>query len=125
MSFFSLELDLSGTCQGTYDQTTSSYITSPNHPQNYGNNADCRWTITTLGEGFFVLTFTDFDIERGFDTLITYNGSNDNSQMLKELSGSIIPSDVMFTGKSMYLKFSSDAVGNRKGFRITVKAFGM
>ena len=123
--FFSLELELSGTCPGTYDKARSSYITSPNYPQNYGNDADCRWTITILNEGFVVLKFTDFETERGFDSLLTYNGSNDNSPSLEELSGRTIPSDVMFTGKAMYLKFSSDALGNRKGFRIALKTFGM
>ena len=38
---------ISGTCVGTYDP--SNYITSPNYPQNYGHNIDCRWSISNPG----------------------------------------------------------------------------
>ena len=124
-SYFSCpKIGLSGTCPGTYDQATFKYITSPNYPENYGNNDDCSWMITALRERFFVLNITDFDTEYN-DVLVVYNGSNDKGIRLERRSGFYsYQSEIMFTGKNMYLKFTSDYYSNKKGFRILLNSYG-
>ena len=115
-------VELSGTCGGTYDDSTSSYYTirSPNYPQNYYKRADCSWLITALKETTFLLTFEDFETERTYDFLAIYNGSNDEGIQLEKVHGNSIPSPIRFTGRTMYLKFKSDASGNRKGFKLVL-----
>ena len=118
-------MELSGTCPGTYDQATMKYITSPNYPENYGNDDDCSWIITALHERFFVLNITNFDTEYLSDFLVVYNGSNDKGTRLDRRSGfSWYPSEIMFTGRNMYLRFTSDHYSNKKGFRISLNSYG-
>ena len=113
-------VELSGTCGGTYDDSTSSSYTirSPNYPKNYDNRADCSWLITALKETTFVLTFMEFETEKRYDYLFIYNGSNDEGIQLEKLSGNSIPSSIRFTGRTMYLKFRSDSQFNKKGFKL-------
>ena len=41
------------------------YITSPNYPETYTNNASCWWDIV-VDDGFIIhLTFVEFEIEEG------------------------------------------------------------
>ena len=117
-------MKLSGTCTTTYGYATSSYIISPNYPQNYGPDEYCSWTITALGERTIALNFTDFDIEKPYDELKVYNESSDIGVPMIILSGRSIPSQTIFGGKDMYLDFTSDESGSRKGFQILVEAFG-
>ena len=57
-------------CDAVY-YSDSGYVTSPNYPNNYPNNADCKIRISPIslgGErrfGYIQLTFLDFDLEYG------------------------------------------------------------
>ena len=117
-------MKLSGTCNGTYDITTASYITSPNYPQNYENNADCRWTIVAFNERNIALNITDFVTERNEDKLSIYNGTNDEGTRLEVFSGNVDPYPIKFAGRTAYLKFTSDQSDVKTGFRIELKAYG-
>ena len=116
-------MKLSGTCNGTYDITTASYITSPNYPQNYENNADCRWTIVAFNERNIALNITDFVTERNEDKLSIYNGTNDEGTRIERFSGSNVPNQIKFTGKTTYLTFTS-GTWSATGFKIGLKAYG-
>ena len=98
-------------------------ITSPNYPKKYGFQDSCSWTITTQDERAVLLNFTDFDTELGLDPLRIYNGSNDNGIKLAVISGTATPSPMWRTGTT-YLKFSSDLIDSRKGFRILLTFVG-
>ena len=121
---FCLALELSGTCTDTYDISMSSYITSPSYPQRYGNNVDCRWTIAAFHQRTIALNFTQFHTESCCDKLSIYSGTNVNAIHLETLSGTSYPSQILFTGKRTYLKFTSDQNGGKKGFRILLKSYG-
>ena len=41
-------------------------ITSPNYPNNYENNEDCRFTLLASPGHVIVLTFDDFELESCF-----------------------------------------------------------
>ena len=56
-----LELTIESTCDNTFD--SDGYIMSPNYPQQYENNLDCRWTIKAPVENIITLTLSEFDIE--------------------------------------------------------------
>ena len=120
MLFFS-KVELSGTCTGTYDNVESSYITSPNYPQKYETLDECSWTINVIDEKTVALSFTHFDTEANYDTLSIYSHTG---SLLEKLSGNSIPSEIVVPEKTMYLKFFSDKIGTRKGFRIILKVYG-
>ena len=96
---------ISGTCVGTYDP--SNYITSPNYPQNYGHNIDCRWSISYLGPKNLTLKFLDFKT-RSSHTLNVYDGHNIHGKPLNAYSGSA-SSPIVSSGHNMYLRFTSDS----------------
>ncbi|KAK1891689.1 CUB and sushi domain containing protein 1, partial [Dissostichus eleginoides] len=50
-------------------------ITSPNYPVQYENNAHCVWVISAMdSEKVIKLSFEEFDLERGYDTLTVGDG---------------------------------------------------
>ena len=53
-------------CGGSYGGTSGS-ISSPNYPNPYGFNEDCRYTIQSSNGKSITLTFVDFNTEGGFD----------------------------------------------------------
>ena len=48
-------------------------ITSPNYPQNYGNNVSCYWFLSSNGDSI-ILEFATFDTEEQ-DTVLVYDVS--------------------------------------------------
>ena len=107
---------ISGTCVGTY--APSNYIMSPNYPQDYGYNVDCRWLISVPGIKNFKLTLLDFEIGSSH-SLNVYEGQNVHGDLIKTYSGSY-PSPTVLSGNKMYLRFTSDNSTANRGFKIAV-----
>ena len=60
ISFYEISgVVISGSCVGTYGP--SNYIASPNYPQEYGNDIDCRWLISSPGIKNLTLKFLDLE----------------------------------------------------------------
>ncbi|KAI1231221.1 hypothetical protein IHE44_0008158, partial [Lamprotornis superbus] len=55
-------------CGGTL-RGQSGIISSPHFPLEYGNNADCTWTILAEPGDTIALVFMDFQLEDGYDVL--------------------------------------------------------
>ena len=120
---------ISGTCVGTYD--TSSIITSPNYPQQYGNAIDCEWLISSPDANNLLLSFLDFETGWG-DILKVYDIftiSTISLDILKsiDIHGSLVgtysgstPSPIVSNGKNMYLRFTSNSYRTYRGFKIGV-----
>ena len=118
--FFISGIAISGTCVGTYDP--SNYITSPNYPQQYGKDIDCRWLISSPGGNNLTLSFLDFETESSSDILIVYEGSNVHGSLIDTYSGDNTPSPIVSNGNNMYLRFTSDSDSytTYRGFKIGV-----
>ncbi|XP_025100638.1 cubilin-like isoform X5 [Pomacea canaliculata] len=99
------------------------YLTSPNYPSPYYNNADCRWLIVA-GDGSVVrITVLNFNLEPGWDYLELYNGSQISSSSLIIRTSSTPQQSVIYsTGQYMYIRFSSDSIISYTGFRLTYEA---
>ena len=117
-SFLISGIAISGTCVGTYDP--SNYITSPNYPQQYGKDIDCRWLISSAGGNNLTLSFLDFKTESSSDILIVYEGSNVHGSLIDTYSGDNTPSPIVSNGNNMYLRFTSDFRWTSRGFKIVV-----
>uniref|UniRef100_A0A6Q2X998 CUB and Sushi multiple domains 2 n=1 Tax=Esox lucius TaxID=8010 RepID=A0A6Q2X998_ESOLU len=97
-------------------------ITSPNYPVQYDNNANCTWVITAADTTKVIkLTFEDFDLERGYDTLTVGDGAmvGDQKTVFHVLSGSTTPDLVVSTSHQMWLNFKTDDTSGSLGFRVS------
>ncbi|KAJ8334650.1 hypothetical protein SKAU_G00402890, partial [Synaphobranchus kaupii] len=100
----------------------SGVITSPNFPVQYDNNANCTWVITTADLSKVIkLTFEDFDLERGYDTLTVGDGPSigDHKTVFHVLSGTTTPDLVVSTSNQMWLNFKTDDTSGSLGFKVS------
>uniref|UniRef100_A0AAR2L905 CUB and Sushi multiple domains 2 n=1 Tax=Pygocentrus nattereri TaxID=42514 RepID=A0AAR2L905_PYGNA len=100
----------------------SGVITSPNFPVQYDNNANCTWIITASDPNKVIkLTFEDFDLERGYDTLTVGDGAviGDQRTVFHVLSGTSTPDLVVSTSHQMWLNFKTDDTSGSLGFKVS------
>ena len=130
---FLLDLEISGTCDGTFNTGKINSIISPNYPRQYGNNAQCTWTVTSPVGTSILLQFSEFTIWDESDSLSVYEGANANGRLIKRLSGSTLhnirveqrqniwssENDIHIVFTSSYSSYIYD-----KGFRIVLKPIG-
>ncbi|XP_068184525.1 CUB and sushi domain-containing protein 1a [Antennarius striatus] len=95
-------------------------ITSPNYPVQYENNAHCVWVITAMDPGKVMkLSFEEFDLERGYDTLTVGDGGKigDTRRVLYVLTGSSVPDLIVGMSNQMWLHLQSDDTIGSAGFK--------
>ena len=110
---------ISGSCVGTYGP--SNYILSPNYPQEYDNDIECRWLISSPGRKSLTLKFLDFETTRYNDDLNVFDGTNIHGHLLNKYShDDSSPSPIVSSGSNMYLRFTSDHIYTSRGFKIEV-----
>ncbi|XP_049447903.1 enteropeptidase [Epinephelus fuscoguttatus] len=106
-------------CGGPFDLwEPNSTFSSPNYPQSYGNEAQCRWTLHAPDGQNIQLHFLDFDVEATYDVVEVRDGAGPNSTLLAVLTGSDGPAhDLFSTTNQMTLWFFTDELGHGRGFR--------
>uniref|UniRef100_A0A672FLN5 CUB and Sushi multiple domains 1 n=1 Tax=Salarias fasciatus TaxID=181472 RepID=A0A672FLN5_SALFA len=95
-------------------------ITSPNYPVQYENNAHCVWVIAAMDSGKVIkLSFEEFDLERGYDTLTVGDGGKigDTRRVLYVLTGSSVPDLIVSLSNQMWLHLQSDDTIGSAGFK--------
>ncbi|XP_077451119.1 CUB and sushi domain-containing protein 1-like isoform X2 [Stigmatopora argus] len=95
-------------------------ITSPNYPVQYENNAHCVWVVTALDSAKVIkLSFEEFDLERGYDTLTVGDGGKigDTRRVLYVLTGSSVPDIIVSLSNQMWLHLQSDDTIGSAGFK--------
>uniref|UniRef100_A0A669CRE9 CUB and Sushi multiple domains 1 n=1 Tax=Oreochromis niloticus TaxID=8128 RepID=A0A669CRE9_ORENI len=95
-------------------------ITSPNYPVQYENNAHCVWVITAMdADKVIKLSFEEFDLERGYDTLTVGDGGKigDTRRVLYVLTGSSVPDLIVSLSNQMWLHLQSDDTIGSAGFK--------
>uniref|UniRef100_A0A8C5D1X9 CUB and Sushi multiple domains 1 n=1 Tax=Gouania willdenowi TaxID=441366 RepID=A0A8C5D1X9_GOUWI len=95
-------------------------ITSPNYPVQYENNAHCVWVITAMDSKKVIkLSFEEFDLERGYDTLTVGDGGKigDTRRVLYVLTGSSVPDLIVSLSGQMWLHLQSDDTIGSAGFK--------
>lgn len=118
------EMDCPRKCN-YYLQSSGDKVVSPNYPNKYEPNSDCKWTLEgPVGSGM-VLQFSEFDTENNFDQVQILVGgrTEETSVTLATLSGHQNISTKAFTTGSnlMIIKFRSDASVEKRGFRASWK----
>ncbi|XP_077976759.1 cubilin-like [Styela clava] len=104
------------------DNVVSGEISTPNFPDNYPNGSDISWMIAYPEGHTIVLDIVEFETEKCCDHLIVYDGMNTSlSNVLAIFDGVIEGNDssIASTGNALFLRFSSDCLISRSGFRAT------
>ncbi|KAF7653605.1 hypothetical protein LDENG_00081100 [Lucifuga dentata] len=106
-------------CGGPFDLWEPNTIfSSPNYPQSYGNEAECRWTLHATEGRNIQLHFLDFDVEATYDVVEVRDGAEPNSTLLGVFTGSSSPApNLISTTNQMTVWFLTDSSGYGRGFR--------
>ncbi|XP_065602462.1 deleted in malignant brain tumors 1 protein-like [Cyrtonyx montezumae] len=98
---------------------SSGILQSPNHPENYPNNADCVWEIQVENNFRVMLTFRDIAMQSSrcqYDYIEIYDGPPHSSPLLGRIcAGSFLT----YTSSSnlMSIHFHSDSRYTSRGFQ--------
>ena len=108
-----------------------SIITSPNHPQNYPNNQNCRTVIRFKQGQRVLLQFLAFNLEAQlhsqcvWDWLEVRDGDNEYSNLIgPRLCGLQYPDPIVSSRNVLYIYFRTDSSQPRTGFEIKVGVVG-
>ncbi|CAG7724478.1 unnamed protein product [Allacma fusca] len=117
------ELDCPDLCR-FHKTSVGAFVESPGFPSRYPSLSDCKWTLEAPEGHSIVLQFSEFETEKGFDTVQVLGGARTEvaAVSIATLSGRL-NSSAVFTSASnfMIVKFRSDASVEKKGFRATWK----
>ena len=104
-------------------RTPGTFITSPNHPSNYGHGLHCNLIIRFQPGQKILITFVQFDLHdsRCNDWLEIKDGDKEDSKIIgKRLCAGKYPATVTSTTNAIKLSFNSDSDWSKAGFKIKV-----
>nr|XP_032815088.1 CUB and sushi domain-containing protein 3-like isoform X2 [Petromyzon marinus] len=105
-------------CGGQIRGESTGTILSPGFPAPYDHNLRCIWTVE-VDPGYTVsLQFSAFDTEASHDVVRVWDGVTEGQLLLKELSGSVLPSPVHSTLNAIAVQFDTDFFISKSGFVI-------
>ncbi len=84
---------------------------------NYHNNENYTFTIAPPSATAVTLSFIEFNLEAGWDSLWIYNGNSITAPMIGSFSGTTIPGNVIANSGAMTIRFHSDNATTRTGYK--------
>ncbi|XP_044134960.1 bone morphogenetic protein 1 [Bufo gargarizans] len=98
------------------------HIQSPNYPDDYRPNKDCKWKLR-VAEGYNIgIVFQSFEIERhdncAYDFLEIRDGDSETSPLIGRFCGYDKPEDFKSSGNKLFIRFVSDGSINKAGFSL-------
>ena len=126
--FFTGDIQITGTCDGTYDNDKNE-ITTPNYPRSYPHSKECNWNIEVPQGRNIELEFNDFRLESesrcNYDYLQVFDGRSSSSRAINgKLCGHSKPSKIMSSGNALFLYWKSDSATSDQGFEISATLTG-
>ncbi|ELK26749.1 CUB domain-containing protein 2 [Myotis davidii] len=97
----------------------SGVLTSPEYPNNYPNNAECRWVIRAAGPATIKLVFVDFQVEGSADCTYDYVAvlGAPGPTRGHHYCGSARPPTLVSQGHELQVVFKSDFNIGGRGFK--------
>ena len=89
----------------------------------YRNDEDYTLTISPTGASSLSLTFLEFDVEVGFDSLWIYDGASTAAPLIGGYSGTSLPPVINSSGSSLTLEFYSDGATRGDGWKAVYSCF--
>ncbi len=110
---------VAATCSGGTTTITSATGTvndgSPSG-SNYSNNLNCSWLIQPTNATSVSLNFSRFDVDNTIDRVAIYDGVDFSAPLIGTYTGTSIPSNIVSTGGSMYIEFTTNGSGAGLGW---------
>ncbi|KAI8496088.1 hypothetical protein Bbelb_259290 [Branchiostoma belcheri] len=106
-------------CGGTLTTLNRGNVTSPNYPNDYGNDMTCEWLITVPEGSTIRLEFSSFNTEKYFDILHVYDGDSDTAPRLQIFTGWMLIDPIASSSNTMFLRFVSDDRVTEQGFQFS------
>jgi spore germination protein YaaH len=85
--------------------------------RNYYDNESYVYTIAPNSTSKVRLSFSQMDLETGFDSLYVFDGNTTAAPLLGAYSGNVVPGIINSTAPAITLKFKSDGATNKSGFK--------
>ncbi|BES95605.1 calcium ion Hypothetical protein [Nesidiocoris tenuis] len=111
---------------------SKSIIESPdlNKDKKYDTTMDCLWSVSAPPSMSVLLTFEKFDLDQCYpgnktcscDFLEVYDGIDENTELIGRFCGSTLPNKITSSGGFLTIKFSSDELVEKSGFRLSLTA---
>lgn len=96
-------------CSGTtYLYDASGTFTDGSGNLNYLDYADCIWSIQPAGANTVTITFPQFSTEAGYDSVMVYDGPDENYPLLMTWWGNTLPPSITSTDGALTVRFISD-----------------
>ncbi|XP_070543772.1 bone morphogenetic protein 1 homolog [Ptychodera flava] len=101
-------------------------VTSPNYPDDYPDNMDCVWYISSESGNAILAEYQSFNLEECCDFYSAGNGAvpGEASSLIWQHSGTLLPADFTSTGPSIWMTMTSDASVSARGFRVILTDTG-
>lgn len=110
-------------CGGELEVTSSGHLESPNYPEDYLKNKECRWKLVVPPTYTVALRFQSFEIENHdscvYDYVEVIDGFEHDSPVIGKFCGYKIPPDIKSTSNHLQVIFYSDSSVQKAGFSAT------
>lgn len=114
-------LFLSSDCGGVLNEQNGE-ITSPGYPSSYPLNKQCTWVISAPDGESIELLFREFELEKHsncrYDYLEIRDGDEPQMPLIGKFCGDLVPAPVRSSGNAVYIKFYSDGLTAKRGFKL-------
>ncbi|KXJ24165.1 Tolloid-like protein 1 [Exaiptasia diaphana] len=108
-------------------KTLSGVVSSPNFPGVYQHKKDCTWKIIVTPGSHIRLTYRFLQIEEAndcrYDYVEIFSGTGINAESLGRACGNLIPKPVVSKSYKMLIKFHSDALIAKRGFKARYETY--
>ncbi|XP_031559878.1 tolloid-like protein 1 [Actinia tenebrosa] len=106
--------------------TQTGLIMSPNYPGVYQHKKDCTWKIVVKPGSHVELNFRFLQIEEAndcrYDYVEIFSGTGGQAESIGRVCGNSLPSPVLSKAHKLMIKFHSDALIAKRGFKARYNA---
>ncbi|CAL2041945.1 unnamed protein product [Caenorhabditis brenneri] len=109
----------------TYEKGESGVLSSPNYPNSYDPNLNCRHVLEGPINFRIELTIEHFETEPDFDVMTILDGgpAENSTIVIKRLSGSLDTAQTITSSTNMMIvQFRTDAQSNARGWQLKWRA---
>ncbi|KAK3741569.1 hypothetical protein QZH41_012512 [Actinostola sp. cb2023] len=113
-------------CGATLNEL-AGVVTSPNYPGVYQHKKDCTWKIIVTPGSHIQLAYRFLQIEEAndcrYDYVEIFSGTGNQAESLGRACGNLIPEPVVSKSYKMMIKFHSDALIAKRGFKARYETY--
>lgn len=111
-------------CTGTDTLTSlSDTISDGSGTFAYGPNAECLWLVSPARADSVALDFISFNLENGNDSVLVYDGATTSDSLLRAMTGSSLPGQIVSGGSELLIQFISNESVQSSGWSAVYTAF--